>query len=90
VLPLTSLGQKGGGAKSFLRRSQNFKLCPTHFPWGGKHPCAPLVTGLEISAALYVAVEVDETTDVTNKAQTSVILRYVAKSEVVCEVKEAF
>ena len=44
----------------------------------------------EINAAPFVAVEVDETTDVTNKAQISVILRYVAKSEVDCEVKEGF
>nr|XP_032833154.1 zinc finger MYM-type protein 1-like isoform X4 [Petromyzon marinus] len=44
----------------------------------------------EIHAAPFVAVEVDETTDVTNKAQVSVILRYVAKSEVTCEVREAF
>jgi len=44
----------------------------------------------EINAALFVAVEVDETTDVTNKAQISVILRSVAKSEVACEVREAF
>ena len=44
----------------------------------------------EINAASFVAVEVDETTDVTNKAQISVILRYVAKSEVACEVREAF
>lgn len=40
----------------------------------------------DINAAPFVAVEVDETTDVTNKAQVSVILRYVAKSE----VREAF
>lgn len=40
----------------------------------------------EIDAAPFVAVEVDETTDVTNKAWTSVILRYAAKSE----VKEVF
>lgn len=32
----------------------------------------------ETDAAPFVAVEVDETTDVTNKAQISVILRYVA------------
>lgn len=44
----------------------------------------------EINAAPFVAVEVDETTDVTNKAQISVILGYVATSEVACEVKEAF
>ncbi|XP_053467751.1 uncharacterized protein LOC128599809 isoform X1 [Ictalurus furcatus] len=44
----------------------------------------------EINAALFVAVEVDETTDVTDKAQISVILRYVAISEVACEVREAF
>ncbi|XP_053567618.1 zinc finger MYM-type protein 1 [Bombina bombina] len=42
----------------------------------------------EINAAPFVAVEVDETTDVTNKAQISVILRYVAKRELTCEVKE--
>ncbi|XP_063804876.1 zinc finger MYM-type protein 1-like [Pseudophryne corroboree] len=40
----------------------------------------------EIKAATFVALEVDETTDVTNKALVSVILRYVAKSE----VREAF
>lgn len=40
----------------------------------------------EVSAAQFVAVEVDETTDITNKAQLSVILRYVSGSE----VKEAF
>ncbi|XP_060768562.1 zinc finger MYM-type protein 1 [Neoarius graeffei] len=44
----------------------------------------------EIDAAPFVAVEVDETTDVTNRAQISVILRYVATSEAACEVKEAF
>lgn len=44
----------------------------------------------EIGAAPFVAVEVDETTDVTNQAQISVILRYVATSEAGCEVKEAF
>ena len=42
----------------------------------------------EISAAPFVAAEVDESTDVTNKAQIS--CHYVAKSEVACEVKEAF
>jgi len=41
----------------------------------------------EISAALFVAAEVDESTDVTNKAQIS---HYVAKSEVACEVEQAF
>ena len=41
----------------------------------------------EISAALFVAPEVDESTDVTNKAD---LCHYVAKSEVACEVKEAF
>ena len=41
----------------------------------------------EINAASFVAAEVDETTDVTNKAQISVILRHVAKSEVACEVR---
>lgn len=40
----------------------------------------------EINAAPFVGVEVDETTDVTNKAQVSVILRYVDTSD----VKEAF
>lgn len=40
----------------------------------------------ELSVAPFVAVEVDETTDITNKAQLSVILRYVSGSE----VKEAF
>lgn len=44
----------------------------------------------EINAAPFVAVKIDETTDVTNKAQISVILHYVAKSEVDCEVKEKF
>jgi len=39
----------------------------------------------EISAAPFVAAEVDESTDVTNKAQIS----YVSESEVACEVKEA-
>lgn len=40
----------------------------------------------ELSVALFVAVEVDKTTDITNKAQLSVILRYDSHSE----VKEAF
>lgn len=40
----------------------------------------------EVNAAPFVAVEVDESTDITNKAQISVILRYVSNSE----VKEAF
>ncbi|XP_032065573.1 zinc finger MYM-type protein 1-like isoform X2 [Thamnophis elegans] len=44
----------------------------------------------EISATPFVAVEVDETTDVTNQAQISVILRYVAMTDANCEVKEAF
>ena len=44
----------------------------------------------EINAASFVGVEVDETTDISNKAQISVILRYVAKTEASCEVKEAF
>jgi len=39
----------------------------------------------EISAAAFVAAEVDESKDVTNKAHIS-----VAESEVACEVKEAF
>ena len=43
----------------------------------------------EISAAPFVAVEVDGTID-GHKAQISVILCYVAKSEVACDVKEAF
>jgi len=43
----------------------------------------------EISAAPFVAAEVDESTDITNKAQVSVI-NHVAKSQVACEVKEAF
>lgn len=41
----------------------------------------------EISAALFVAVEVDETTDVTNQAQISVTLCYVTKMEADCEVE---
>lgn len=44
----------------------------------------------EINAAPFVEVEVDETTDVTSKAQVSVILRHVVKTEVTCEVREAF
>uniref|UniRef100_A0A672GMX8 HAT C-terminal dimerisation domain-containing protein n=1 Tax=Salarias fasciatus TaxID=181472 RepID=A0A672GMX8_SALFA len=44
----------------------------------------------EIGAAPFVAVEVDETTDVTSQAQISAILRYVATSEAGCEVEEAF
>ncbi|KAM3858201.1 zinc finger MYM-type protein 1 [Diretmus argenteus] len=40
----------------------------------------------ELSVAQFIAVEVDESTDITNKAQLSVILRYVSGSE----VKEAF
>ncbi|XP_032067125.1 zinc finger MYM-type protein 1-like [Thamnophis elegans] len=44
----------------------------------------------EISATPFVAVEVDETTDVTNQARISVILRYVAMADAKCEVKEAF
>ncbi|KAJ6633916.1 hypothetical protein lerEdw1_014256, partial [Lerista edwardsae] len=44
----------------------------------------------EINAAPFVAVEVDETTDVTNRAQVCVVLHYVAKSEATCEVREAF
>ncbi|XP_032067022.1 zinc finger MYM-type protein 1-like isoform X3 [Thamnophis elegans] len=44
----------------------------------------------EISATPFVAVEVDETIDVTNRAQISVILRYVAMTDAKCEVKEAF
>jgi len=42
----------------------------------------------EKSAAPFVAAEVDESTDVTNKAQIS--SHYVAKIEVTCKVKEAF
>lgn len=41
----------------------------------------------DINAASFVAVEVDETTDITNKAQISVISWYVNSN---CEVKEAF
>ncbi|XP_063061049.1 zinc finger MYM-type protein 1-like [Engraulis encrasicolus] len=44
----------------------------------------------EIDDAPFVALEVDETTDVTNRTQISTILRYVATSEAGCEVKEAF
>ncbi|XP_076012541.1 zinc finger MYM-type protein 1 [Genypterus blacodes] len=44
----------------------------------------------EIKAALFVAVEVAEAADGTNKAQISVILRYMAESEVSCELREAF
>ncbi|XP_017295795.1 zinc finger MYM-type protein 1 [Kryptolebias marmoratus] len=44
----------------------------------------------EIDAAVFVAIEVDETTDVTNKAQISAILRYIAKTEVDLEVREVF
>ena len=39
---------------------------------------------------MFVEVEVDDTTDISNKAQISVILHYVAKTEASCEVKEAF
>ena len=42
----------------------------------------------DISEASFVAVEVDETTDVTQKAQISVILRYV--NEKLHKIKEAF
>lgn len=44
----------------------------------------------EIVAAPFVAVEVDETTDVPNQAQISVILCYVTKTEADCGVKEVF
>ncbi|XP_066471486.1 zinc finger MYM-type protein 1-like isoform X2 [Tiliqua scincoides] len=44
----------------------------------------------EINATRFVAVEVDETTDITDKTQVSVVLHYVAKGEVTCEVREAF
>ncbi|XP_053571536.1 zinc finger MYM-type protein 1-like [Bombina bombina] len=44
----------------------------------------------EIDAAPFVAVQVDETTDITNITQISVILRYVCTREETCEVKEAF
>ena len=40
----------------------------------------------DINAAPFVAVEVDESTDVTNKAQISVVVRYVCGGK----VKEAF
>ena len=41
-----------------------------------------------IRYASFVAIEVDETTDVTQKAQISVIFRYVCKAPYI--VKEAF
>lgn len=44
----------------------------------------------EISAAPFVAVEVDETTDVTCQARISAIMRYVDMTGANCEVKEAF
>ncbi|XP_053556836.1 zinc finger MYM-type protein 1-like [Bombina bombina] len=44
----------------------------------------------EIDATPFVAIEVDETTDVTNKSQISVVFRYVTNNELTCEVKEAF
>uniref|UniRef100_A0A8C5PKG8 Zinc finger MYM-type protein 1 n=1 Tax=Leptobrachium leishanense TaxID=445787 RepID=A0A8C5PKG8_9ANUR len=44
----------------------------------------------EVNTAPFVAVQVDETTDGGNKAQISVILRYVAKTVETWEVKEAF
>lgn len=44
----------------------------------------------EINWAPLVAVDADKKTDVTNKTQTSVILCYMAKSEVDYEVMEAF
>ena len=42
----------------------------------------------DINKASFVAVEVDETTDVTQKAQISVIFRYVCEASYI--VKEAF
>ena len=42
----------------------------------------------DISKASFVAVEVDETTDATQKAQISVIFRYVCEASYI--VKEAF
>ena len=42
----------------------------------------------DIDEASFVAIEVDETTDVTQKAQISVIFRYVCKTS--CKIKEAF
>ena len=42
----------------------------------------------EIQEAPFIAVEVDETTDVTKKAQISVVLRYVCQTSY--KVKEAF
>ena len=42
----------------------------------------------EIQEAPFIAVEVDETTDVTQKAQISVVLRYVCQTSY--KVKEAF
>ncbi|XP_054626012.1 uncharacterized protein LOC129178133 isoform X2 [Dunckerocampus dactyliophorus] len=44
----------------------------------------------DIGAASFVAVEVDETTCVTSRAQVSVVLRYVTLKEDVHEVKEVF
>jgi len=44
----------------------------------------------ELSAAPFVAEEVDESTDVSCHKQSSDLCQYVAKSEVACEVKEAF
>lgn len=40
-----------------------------------------------IVAALFVFVEVDETTGATNRAEISVILCYVTKTEADCEVE---
>lgn len=42
----------------------------------------------DIDEASFVAIEVDETTDVTQKAQISMIFRYVCESS--CKIKEAF
>lgn len=44
----------------------------------------------EINAAPFVAIEVDEKIDITNKAQISLILHHVSKGEVDWEVKEVF
>ncbi|XP_061746542.1 uncharacterized protein LOC133545177 [Nerophis ophidion] len=44
----------------------------------------------DITAAPFVAVEVVETTDVTNQAQISVRIRYVCTTPAGCAVREAF
>ena len=44
----------------------------------------------DINKASFVAVEVDRTTDVTQKAHISVIFRYVCDASYTCIVKQAF